>query len=61
MSQAVQQEAEQLQVDAFTSKAFGGNPAAVVFEHRGDQWMQVPHKTCVCISDILLYSNDTFC
>ena len=31
---------EQLQVDAFTSTAFGGNPAAVVFEHREESWMQ---------------------
>lgn len=31
---------EQYVVDAFTSEQFGGNPAAVVFEHRSDEWMQ---------------------
>jgi PhzF family phenazine biosynthesis protein len=31
---------EQVQVDAFTSRAFGGNPAAVIFEHRDVEWMQ---------------------
>lgn len=32
--------AEQVQVDAFTRVPFAGNPAAVVFEHRDDEWMQ---------------------
>jgi len=32
--------AEQLQIDAFAAEAFSGNPAAVVFEHRNDLWMQ---------------------
>ena len=32
--------AEQLQIDAFAAEAFSGNPAAVVFEHRDDVWMQ---------------------
>lgn len=32
--------AEQLVVDAFTAVPFAGNPAAVVFEHRADEWMQ---------------------
>lgn len=32
--------AEQLQIDAFAVEAFSGNPAAVVFEHRDDVWMQ---------------------
>jgi PhzF family phenazine biosynthesis protein len=32
--------AEQLQVDAFTQVPFAGNPAAVVFEHRDEEWMQ---------------------
>jgi PhzF family phenazine biosynthesis protein len=27
-------------VDAFTSEAFGGNPAAVVLDHGEDRWMQ---------------------
>ena len=31
---------EQIQVDAFTSRAFGGNPAAVMFEQRDAEWMQ---------------------
>jgi len=31
---------EQYVVDAFTTEQFGGNPAAVVFEHRSDDWMQ---------------------
>lgn len=31
---------EQIQVDAFTPRAFGGNQAAVIFEHRDDEWMQ---------------------
>lgn len=31
---------EQYQVDAFSDQAFGGNPAAVVFEHRDVSWMQ---------------------
>lgn len=32
---------KQLQVDAFTTDApFSGNPAAVVFCHRDDKWMQ---------------------
>lgn len=31
---------EQMQIDAFTSHAFGGNPAAVIFEHRDAEWMQ---------------------
>jgi PhzF family phenazine biosynthesis protein len=34
------QEGEQYQVDAFTDRPFGGNPAAVVFEHRDEEWMQ---------------------
>jgi PhzF family phenazine biosynthesis protein len=29
-----------MQVDAFTTRAFGGNPAAVIFEHRDAEWMQ---------------------
>lgn len=28
------------QVDAFTSSAFGGNPAAVVLVQKSDKWMQ---------------------
>ena len=32
--------AEQLQIDAFAAEAFSGNPAAVVFEHRDEVWMQ---------------------
>ena len=31
---------EQYQVDAFSNRPFGGNPAAVVFEHRDALWMQ---------------------
>jgi len=31
---------EQIQVDAFAPVPFSGNPAAVIFEHRDDQWMQ---------------------
>ena len=31
---------EQYQVDAFTSTAFGGNPAAVVFSHKNEKWMK---------------------
>ena len=31
---------EQYQVDAFSDRPFGGNPAAVVFEHRDATWMQ---------------------
>jgi PhzF family phenazine biosynthesis protein len=31
---------EQYLVDAFSNQAFKGNPAAVVFEHRDDKWMQ---------------------
>lgn len=31
---------EQLQVDAFTPRPFGGNQAAVIFEHRDVEWMQ---------------------
>ena len=31
---------EQYQVDAFSDQPFGGNPAAVVFEHRDPMWMQ---------------------
>jgi hypothetical protein len=31
---------EQIQVDAFAASAFSGNPAAVVFEHRDEAWMQ---------------------
>jgi PhzF family phenazine biosynthesis protein len=31
---------DQWQVDAFSDKAFGGNPAAVVLVQRDDQWMQ---------------------
>ena len=31
---------EQYQVDAFTSTAFGGNPAAVVFSHKNENWMK---------------------
>lgn len=31
---------EQVQIDAFAFKAFTGNPAAVVFEHRSVEWMQ---------------------
>lgn len=31
---------EQIQVDAFAPVAFSGNPAAVIFEHRDEQWMQ---------------------
>ena len=32
---------KQLVVDAFTPVPFKGNPAAVVFEHRPDTWMQL--------------------
>lgn len=32
---------EQYTVDAFTDIAFGGNPAAVYFEHRDVNWMQL--------------------
>ncbi len=31
---------DQWQVDAFTSEAFGGNPAAVVLIQSSDKWMQ---------------------
>ena len=31
---------EQIQVDAFAEVPFSGNPAAVIFEHRDDLWMQ---------------------
>lgn len=31
---------EQIQVDAFAVKPFSGNPAAVVFEHKEEEWMQ---------------------
>ena len=31
---------EQIQVDAFADAPFSGNPAAVIFEHREDLWMQ---------------------
>lgn len=31
---------EQIQVDAFAEVPFSGNPAAVIFEHRDDVWMQ---------------------
>lgn len=31
---------EQIQVDAFAPVPFSGNPAAVIFEHRDDLWMQ---------------------
>ena len=31
---------EQLQVDAFAFGPFTGNPAAVIFEHRDEDWMQ---------------------
>lgn len=31
---------EQLQIDAFTENAFSGNPAAVVFNHGSEGWMQ---------------------
>ena len=31
---------EQLQVDAFATDAFSGNPAAVIFEHKNEVWMQ---------------------
>ncbi len=31
---------EQIQVDAFAEVPFSGNPAAVIFEHRDDFWMQ---------------------
>lgn len=31
---------DQLQIDAFSNGPFTGNPAAVVFEHRDDIWMQ---------------------
>ena len=31
---------EQYQIDAFSDRPFGGNPAAVVFEHRDAPWMQ---------------------
>eukprot|EP01032_Pedospumella_encystans_P023830 gene23830-26966_t len=31
---------EQIQVDAFADVPFSGNPAAVIFEHREDLWMQ---------------------
>ena len=34
------QSIEQYQVDAFSDPPFGGNPAAVVFEHRDAAWMQ---------------------
>ncbi len=27
-------------MDAFATRAFGGNPAAVIFEHRDAEWMQ---------------------
>ena len=30
----------QLQIDAFADGPFSGNPAAVVFEHRSEYWMQ---------------------
>ena len=30
----------QYQVDAFTEKSFGGNPAAIVLRHGDDEWMQ---------------------
>ena len=31
---------EQYQVDAFSYKPFSGNPAAVVFSHGDESWMQ---------------------
>jgi len=31
---------EQIQVNAFAEVPFSGNPAAVIFEHRDDTWMQ---------------------
>jgi PhzF family phenazine biosynthesis protein len=31
---------EMYQVDAFNDQPFGGNPAAVVFEHKEESWMQ---------------------
>lgn len=40
MSLTVNEEVEQVQIDAFTSRAFGGNPAAVVFQQRDESWMQ---------------------
>ena len=40
MSLTVNKEVEQVQIDAFTSSAFGGNPAAVVFQQRDERWMQ---------------------
>ena len=31
---------EQYQVDAFSDLPFGGNPAAVVFDHKDEYWMK---------------------